>query len=78
MERTYKEFEEAMNEVMSVCKAQLADLMFDGDMDEQAIAMLRAGFKLIDASKNLMKKQAETMDEMNEKLDKLLDRRDLA
>ena len=78
LERAYTEFENAMDEVMGICKAQLAELMFDGDMDERAIALLRASFKLIDASKNLMRTQSETLDKMDEKLDRLNRRAELA
>lgn len=72
MMEAMKKFEDAVNEVMDLCKGELGKMMFDEDIDDTSLRAMRMCFNLIDASMNLLKEQTKMMNEMNEKLDKLM------
>ena len=71
MKNAMEKFENAVNELMSLCKSKLGEIMFDEYMDDESLRMLRMCFNLTDASMNLMKEQNNMLIEMNEKLDRL-------
>lgn len=77
--QTVKEFTETTDKVMEKCKKKLGETMFDEfcDADEEDIEMIGLMadmFHLCDVSLKLVSKQAETIQEINEKMDKLLAR----
>lgn len=72
MKEAMKNYEAAVNDVMDVCKGVLSEFVFDDNMDERAVDMLKKCFKLVNAAMDLTKAQTEMMIEMNEKLDKLV------
>lgn len=74
MKEAMEKFEKAVDEMMDMCKAALGQFVFDEDMDDKALDCMRTSFKLVNASMELTKAQAEMMIEMNEKLDKLITR----
>lgn len=78
MKEAMNNFAGAVEELMDICKAEIGRAIVEDEMDEKMIKMMQLSFKLVDASMNLMKEQSETLIEMNEKLDTLILRRDLA
>lgn len=74
MKEAMNTFENAVNELMDMCKSELGKIMFDEDMDERALRLLRMSFNLVDASMNVMKAQSDMMIEMNNKLDTLIEK----
>ena len=78
MKEAMNNFEGAVNELMDICKTELGRSIVDDEMDEKTIKVLQLSFKLVNASMKLVEEQADLLIEMNEKLDTLLRRRDLA
>jgi hypothetical protein len=73
MKENMEKLENAMNELMDICKSEIGRMMFDADeVDERGLLALRSCFKLVSASMSLMKEQTDMMVEMNKKLDKLI------
>lgn len=72
MLETTKEFIEETNEIMDVMKK----MMYEEDvleyMDENTLKIYQISMKMVETSKKLLVEQAEIMESMNEKLDKLL------
>lgn len=66
------EFDMAVIDVKEKCFRNLGPDMLD--LSAQEFEMVQALFKALDASMKLVRKQADTIHEMNEKLDKLLSR----
>lgn len=66
--------EKKMDEMMRLLTVQiLTEDIIDMDSDND-IAVLKATFELIDISKKMMVEQAKTIDEMNRKLDVILEK----
>lgn len=76
MEEAMKKFENAMDDMMSKCKAAMGQFVFEEGMDGQVFGLMRSAFTLGDAFMDLMKAHTKMMSEMNEKLDKLVDKND--
>jgi hypothetical protein len=73
MKEAMKKFEEAMDEMMSLCKRAVGEVMFDcNEVDPDGLRAMQAAFKLADASAKLMKEQNNLLIEMNDKLDALM------
>ena len=65
--------EKKMDEMMRLLTARIrAEDIFSIDSDD--FAVLKASFELIDISKKMMVEQAKTIDEMNRKLDVILEK----
>lgn len=66
-------------EEMEGIKKDVMHLMIENDclsmMDEQSSKMLMRSEKVFDLSKELVSEQAELLDEINRKLDKLLEKK---
>lgn len=75
MTNTARELKKSMGDVMSVCKQKLGEEMFDADcIDTELIDLMRGLFKMCDLAMDLTVQQAETIEAMNEKLDKLVEK----
>ena len=67
------ELKKSMDETLDLCKRKLGEEMFDADdVDTEAIKLVRGIFHVCDLAMELTCKQAETIEEINSKLDKLL------
>ena len=62
---------EEVNELKDSCMTMFCSEMFK-TMDEQEFVMFKKMFHLMNTSMNVMKEQAEVIESINEKLDKLL------
>lgn len=76
---TVKEFTETTDKVMNKCKKKLGETMFSEicDADDETIELIGLMADLLhlcDVSLKLVTKQAETIQEINEKMDKLLEK----
>lgn len=75
MTNTVRELKKNMEDMLNVCKRKIGEEMFDADcIDVEAFELMQGMFKMCDLSMKLMEEQAETIDEINNKLDKLLER----
>lgn len=75
MTNTARELKKNMEDMMDVCKKKLGGELLDDDyVDAEAIEFMRSMFKMCDVAMELMVQQAETLDAMNEKLDKLVEK----
>ena len=72
MLETTKEFIEETNEIMDVMKKMMYEEDVLEDMDENTLKIYQISMKMVETSKKLLVEQAEIMESMNEKLDKLL------
>ena len=73
MLETAMEMEKKMDTMVRLLTVQiLTEDIIDMDSDND-IAVLKATFELIDISKKMMVEQAKTIDEMNRKLDVILE-----
>lgn len=73
MTDTVRELKKDMNNMMDLCKRKLGAEVFDGDaVDPEVIEMMRSLFHMCDLSMKLVEQQAETIERMDDKLDKLL------
>lgn len=75
MTNTVRELKKDMGDMMDKCKAMLGKEMLDADsVEPEVIELTRKLFKVCDLSMTLMEQQAETIEKMDEKLDKLLEK----
>lgn len=73
MTNTARELKESVNKMMDLCKRKLGEEVFDDkSVDAETIELMRGMFHMCDLAMELTCKQAETIDEINGKLDKLL------
>lgn len=72
MLETTKEFIEETNEIMDVMKKMMYEEDVLEDMDENTLKIYQISMKMVETSNKLLVEQAEIMESMNEKLDKLL------
>lgn len=73
MLETAMKMEKKMDEMMRLLTARIrAEDIFSIDSDD--FAVLKASLELIDISKKMMVEQAKTIDEMNRKLDVILEK----
>ena len=74
MLETAMEMEKKIDKMVRLLTVQiLTEDIIDMDSDND-IAVLKATFELIDISKKMMVEQAKTIDEMNRKLDVILEK----
>lgn len=74
MLETAMEMEKKMDKMVRLLTVQiLTEDIIDMDSDND-IAVFKATFELIDISKKMMVEQAKTIDEMNRKLDVILEK----
>ena len=75
MTNTARELKKSMEDTMNVCKKKLCEEVLDDDcIDAETIELMRGMFKMCDLAMDLMVQQAETIEKMDEKLDKLLEK----
>lgn len=67
------ELKNELEVLKELCIAEMISSGVDG-VDERGFKALQSTLKVIKLSNDLMVEQSKTMDEMNEKLDKLLDK----
>lgn len=72
MTNTVRELNESANKMLEVCKRKLGEELFDDNIDAETVEVMRDMFRMCDAAMKLVREQAETIDEINLKLDKLL------
>lgn len=65
---------EEVDEFKYLCMGQIGREMLDS-MDETTLELYKRMFQLVRASEDLMLKQAEMMESINTKLDKLLEKK---
>jgi hypothetical protein len=74
MTNTARELKENVNKMMDLCKRKLGEeVLGDENVDAETIELMRGMFRMCDLALKLTCEQAETIDEMNSKLDKLLE-----
>lgn len=69
---TANEYAKGVNEMTDKFKKKFGELVFDSDVDAEILDFIKSMFGMIDVSTRLVVQQAETIQEINEKLDKLL------
>ena len=74
MTETARELKKGMDDMMIVCKRKFGEMVFDGDVDTELVEFMRGMFNMCDLSMKLVEEQAQTIEAMNDKLDKLLAR----
>jgi hypothetical protein len=75
MTNTVRELKKDMDEMMDEFKAKLGAEVFDNEfIDPELIKMMQKMFHMYDLSMKLMEQQADTIERMDEKLDKLLEK----
>ena len=67
-----------IKELKSICMKVMTDESVFMSMGELELAMMQSCFRLIDASVELMEEQADMMEIMNKKLDRLLENKERA
>ena len=74
MTNTARELKENVNNMMELCKRKLGEEVFgDESFDADAFELMSGMFRMCDLAMKLVCEQAETIDEINNKLDKLLE-----
>lgn len=76
MKEAMNKFDKAVNGLMDIFKGEFGRLMFDEDVDERAIGLVRSSFELLDAAMELTRKQADMLIEMDKKLDGIVEKID--
>lgn len=69
---TANEYAEGVEKMTEVFKEKFGALVFDEDVDTDLLDLMKGMFGMIDISTRLIREQAETIQEINEKLDTLL------
>ena len=72
LKNTANKYEEGVEQMTEQFKKKFGELVFDDDIDADALELIKGMFGLIDISTQLVREQAIAIHEMNEKLDKLL------
>ena len=72
MMNTVRELRTSVDGMMDVCKRKLGEEMFDDSIDIELVECMRGMFKMCDLAMQFVEEQAETINDMNDKLDKLL------
>lgn len=73
LKNTAKEYVEGVNKMTEQFKKKFGELVFDSDVDADVLDLFKSMFGMIDISTRLVVEQANTIQEINEKLDKLLE-----
>lgn len=75
MTNTVRELKKDMESMLEQCKAKIGKEMLDDDyIEPEAIEMMRKLFSVCDLSMKLMEQQAEIIEGIDNKLDKLLEK----
>jgi uncharacterized membrane protein len=69
---TANEYAKGVNEMTEQFKKKFGELVFDEDVDADVLDLIKSMFGMIDVSTRLVVQQAKTIQEINDKLDKLL------
>jgi hypothetical protein len=73
MMNTVYELKKGYNDMMSVCKKKLGEEMFDDEyVDVDTIEIMRNMFRMCDLAITLVEQQTKTLNDINNKFDKLL------
>lgn len=72
MKEITKKFVEEANELKAICMKAMADESMLMSMDPESLTALQKTMKLLNTSLDYTLEHAEMMDQMNDKLDKLL------
>lgn len=72
LKNTAKEYVEGVNKMTEQFKKKFGELVFDDDIDADVLDLFKSMFGMIDISTRLVAEQANTIQEINDKLDKLL------
>lgn len=73
LKNTVNEYTEGMEKMTELFKKKFGELVFDEDVDADVLNLIKGMFGMVDVSSRLIKEQALTIQEINEKLDKLLE-----
>jgi hypothetical protein len=76
MKEAMNNFENATKEMLELCAAEFGKAMIDGDMSETEITALQKALKLTNAAMEVVKAQSDMLIELNDKLDKLIERKE--
>jgi stress response protein YsnF len=69
-----RELKENADRTMELCKRKLGEEVFDNDdIDTELVELMRGVFRICDLATQLTCEQANAMNEINRKLDKLLE-----
>lgn len=68
---TAKQFVKEVDEIKTIAKREILSEGFN-NLSEEQFSLMQKMFKLLDTSEEMLLKQAEMMDGMNKKLDKIL------
>lgn len=71
---TVNEYVAGMDEMTAKFKKKFGELILDEDIDIELLELMRNMFGMIDISNRLVRDQAYTIQEIDEKLDQLLER----
>lgn len=72
---TVKEFVEGMEKMTETCKKQFGAMLLDEEcLTGEQFELFQSMFGMIDVSTRLVRDQANTIQEINDKLDKLLEK----
>ena len=69
---TAKEYGRKVSEVSELAKRKLGEMVIDADVEAEDLKLLKSMFEMIELSNQLICEQATAIQEINEKLDKLM------
>ena len=73
LRKTANEYVEGIEKMNELFKKKFGELVFDDDIDTDVLDLIKSMFGMIDVSTRLVRDQANTIQDINEKLDKLLE-----
>ena len=73
MKQTTRKLVDELNTLKALCIEEILSKDI-GDVDERGIKAMKSTLRVINLTNDLMMEQAEMMEDMNKKLDKLLER----
>lgn len=72
--KAVNEYTEGVEKMTEECKKMIGVMVLEEDFEPEHLNMLQNMFGMIEVSNRLVVEQAKTIQEINEKLDKLLDK----
>ena len=72
MVETTEKLMEQVNELMNICLAQMSPMEMITETPEDALKALKLSIEIMKTSKELALKQAEAIEDQNEKLNKII------
>lgn len=70
---TAREYADSINEMTGLLKKKIGEMVIDDEIDTEVLDLLKGAFSMIDVSTRLVRDQACMIQEINDKLDKLLE-----